>query len=278
MNTIDFYIPDVHGRSDLLAKIVTFLQRHARSRGAEPRYTFLGDLIDRGPDSRGCLDIALRVIKNCSGSTLLLGNHEYMMLDAINTLGKSELSGTWALNGGMDTITSYMGRFDVKGVFPLLAKEYPHHVRALKQAGLYVERGGLLAVHAGIEPNVPVESQTVKNLTWIRDEFLDNVDPNARPVIHGHTIIGHRPVVTENRISIDTGSHENGRLTACIVDPSTWEVTFAQATDKGVRYIEPHRLDRGYGVLLDNPKRIFEPSPEPEAIVSTTAAVRTPTA
>jgi len=77
-------------------------------------------------------------------------------------------------------------------------------------------------------------------------------------VIHGHTIIGPRPEVTENRISIDTGAFDNGRLSACIVDPNSWEIAFAQASERGVCYIEPKRLDRGHGTLLDDPSRIFE--------------------
>lgn len=258
MHTIDFYIPDVHGRSDLLAKMMSFLQRHARTRDARPRYTFLGDLIDRGPDSRGCMDIAIGAMDRYEGSVILLGNHEHMMLDAIRTNGKSELSGTWGINGGMDTITSYMGRPYVKGLFPALEKKYSRHVEVLKNAPLMADRGGLLAVHAGIDPHTDLSEQGVKTLAWIRDPFLDNADPRTRAVVHGHTIVGLRPVVTENRISLDTGSHENGRLTACIVDPDTWDISFAQATENGVRYIEARRLDRGFGTLLDDPRRVFD--------------------
>lgn len=258
MHTIDFFVGDVHGRSDLLMKLVTFLQRHARLRGAQPRYTFLGDLVDRGPDSRGCVEIAINAVERHEGSVMLMGNHEHMMLDAIDTDGKSELSGTWAINGGMDTIESYMGKIDIQGLFPSLRTKYQRHVEALRASPLLVERHGMLAVHAGIDPKVELSKQGVKTLAWIRDPFLDNVDPGTRPVIHGHEIIGPRPVVTENRISIDTGANRNGRLTACILNPDTWEISFAQATGSGVRYVEPVRLDRGFGTLLDDPKRVFE--------------------
>jgi serine/threonine protein phosphatase 1 len=267
MHTIDFFIGDVHGESVLLMKLLNFLHRHARSRNAQPRYTFMGDLIDRGPDSKDCVEIAIRTIERNDGSTLLLGNHEYMMLDAIDSDGKSELSGAWGLNGGIDTVVSYMGSPKVKELFQKLETEYRHHVDALRSASLSVERHGLLAVHAGIDPHIDLAEQGVDILSGIRDmqrgsnfreRFLDNVNPNTRPVIHGHTIVGFRPVVTENRISIDTGVNRNGRLTACVVDPDTWEISFAQATESGVRYIEPKRLDRGFGTLLDNPKRVFE--------------------
>ncbi|MBY3155330.1 hypothetical protein HFO56_23690 [Rhizobium laguerreae] len=267
MQTIDFFIADTHGESALLMKLLSFLQRHARTRGAQARYTFLGDLVDRGPDSKGCVELAIRTIERHEGSVLLLGNHEYMMLDALDSNGKSELSGSWAINGGMDTVESYMGKLDIHGLFPALKTTYKHHIDAMRSASLSVERHGLIAVHAGVDPHMEFACQGVEILSGIRDmkpgsdfreRFLDNVNGQARPVIHGHTIIGHRPVVTENRISIDTGANRNGRLTACIVDPDTWDISFAQSTEAGVRYVEARRLDRGFGTLLDDPRRVFE--------------------
>jgi serine/threonine protein phosphatase 1 len=160
-----------------------------------------------------------------------------------------------------------MGKLDIRGLFPALNATYKHHVDAMRNAALSVERHGLLAVHAGIDWHLDLGRQGADILSGIRDmtpgsdfreQFHNHVDPNARPVIHGHTIIGMRPVVTENRISIDTGANRNGRLTACIVDPETWDISFAQSTETGVRYIEAKRLDRGFGTLLDDPKRVFE--------------------
>ncbi len=260
MYSIDFFIGDVHGRSDLLAKLLAFLQRHARMRDAHPRYTFLGDLVDRGPDSRGCMEMAFRMIERNPGSVLLLGNHEQMLLDAIQTDGKSDLSGSWGMNGGMATINSYMGNNDYKAMFRAFETRYAHHREMIENASLFVEREGLLAVHAGVDPSTDFEKQDVHTLSWIREPFLDNVDVTARPVIHGHTIVGKLPVVTENRISMDTGVCEHGRLSACIVDPETWEISFAQASRQGTRYVEPTRLDRGFGTLLDEPRRIFDRS------------------
>jgi serine/threonine protein phosphatase 1 len=267
MNTIDFFIGDVHGQSALLMRLITFLQRHARIRNAQPRYTFLGDLIDRGAGSKACVEIAVKTIERHEGSVLLLGNHEYMMLDAIDSNGKSELSGSWALNGGMNTIESYMGTLNVQDLFPKLNSDYQHHVNAMRSASLSVERYGLLAVHAGIDPRLGLAEQGAEILAGLRDmqpgsdyrdRFLNNVNPETRPIIHGHTIIGKQPVVTENRISIDTGAHKYGRLTACILDPDTWDISFAQSSDVDVRYIEAKRCDRGFGTLLDDPKKVFE--------------------
>lgn len=266
MNTIDFFIGDVHGEAALLIKLLAFLQRHARSRNAASRYTFIGDLVDRGPDSRDCVEIAMQAIDRNQGSTLLLGNHEFMLLDVIDSDGKSELSGSWALNGGMATVDSYVGLANTRDFPSMMQDRFASHVALVRNASLSVERHGMLAVHAGTDPGMDISQQGVDILAGIRDmkpgscfreRFLDNIDAKARPVIHGHTIVGNRPVVTENRISIDTGASRNGRLTAFILDPETWDVSFAQATEAGVRYVEPVRLDRGFGTLLDDPARIF---------------------
>nr|WP_250808620.1 metallophosphoesterase [Neorhizobium tomejilense] len=272
MNLIDFYIGDVHGRSDLLAKLLTFLQRHARMRDAQPRYTFLGDLIDRGPDPVNCMEMAISVTNHYPGSAILLGNHEQMMLDAIKTRGKSEMAGNWALNGGLKTVEAYSGKFDIEGFLRLMAVEYRHHFNMIDAAPLFVQRQGLVAAHAGVDRTSALETQGAKTLCWIREPFLDHVDAEVLPVIHGHSIVGPRPVVTENRISLDTGAYKSERLSACIVDHGAWDISFAQATPKDARYIEAVRLDRGHGTVLDNPERLFKapaPSQEPAAYTDT---------
>jgi serine/threonine protein phosphatase 1 len=258
MSLIDFYIGDVHGHSDLLARLLGFLQRHARLRDAQPRYTFLGDLVDRGPDSVTSVEMAVSVCRQYEGSAILLGNHEHMMLDTIRSRGKSDLSGSWALNGGYQTVEAYAGgKLDIDAFLRAMAVSHRHHFDMIKNAPLSIEREGLLAVHAGLDRDQPLETQREKTLCWIREPFLDRVDPDARPVIHGHSIVGPRPVVTENRISIDTGAYDSGRLSACIVDHSTWDISFAQATQRDARYVEAVRLDRGYGTVLEHPEKVF---------------------
>lgn len=257
MDHIDFYIGDVHGRSDLLRKLIQFLGRHARTRNSHPRFTFLGDLIDRGPDSKSCIQMVIDTMDKAPGSVLLRGNHEGMMLETILSKGKCDTSGDWALSGGVQCIQSYAGELNLSKFFQMINTEYSHHIDALKNAKLYVQRGGLIAVHAGIDPTIKLEEQTERTLLWVRDSFLDYIDADMAPVIHGHTIINELPVVTENRISIDTGAVENSILTACIIDEQTQDISFAHATPNTVRYVEPIKLDRGYGTLMDNPERIF---------------------
>jgi serine/threonine protein phosphatase 1 len=270
MHQIDFFIGDVHGRSDLLAKLLTQLQRHARSRGAQPRFTFLGDIVDRGSDPRGSMELVCRALDKFPGSAMVLGNHDHMMRDAIDSSGRSNLSGHWGLNGGLETVERYVGSLDIETFVSAMRGRHARHYALLRDAPAFVERGGLVAVHAGVDWTIPLDEQSLKTLTWVRDPFLDYVDPSARPVIHGHSVCGQRPVVTENRIAIDTGAVQNDRLTACIADPSTWEISFAQATPAGVRYIEPLAVDRGHGTLLDDPRRVFE-KPSPAAVARASA-------
>lgn len=264
MRVIDFYIGDIHGRSDLLERLLPFLARHAVMRGGSPRFTFLGDLVDRGPNSRQVVEAVAEAVEFFPGSGLLLGNHEEMMLDAVSTDGRSRLAEAWAMNGGLETIRSYAGSIDPARFLSLAKGPLRRHIDFLSKAPRLIVRGNLLVCHAGIRPGVPLAAQNPRDLTWIRSEFLDHVDPEATPVLHGHTVIGARPVVTENRISIDTGAHKNDRLTACIVDEDARDVSFAQTGDKSVEYVEPIRLDRGFGTLLDFPDRLFEPVHSPE--------------
>jgi serine/threonine protein phosphatase 1 len=84
---------------------------------------------------------------------------------------------------------------------------------------LTARSGDYVFVHAGIRPGVPLERQTPEDLTWIREEFLTFEGRLPRRVVHGHTIMGDRPVVTPNRISIDTGAFRSGILTAAVLDP-----------------------------------------------------------
>jgi serine/threonine protein phosphatase 1 len=86
---------------------------------------------------------------------------------------------------------------------------------------------------------------------WIKDGFLDRVDPYMPPVIHGHSFMGDNPVITENRISLDTGAYESGRLTMLCLDRTASRMTFLQSRDRRVRPIDPEVHDRGRGSILD---------------------------
>lgn len=253
-----YHIGDVHGRADLVTSLVRHLEEDAYKRGALPVFSFLGDLVDRGPDSKGSVQRVLETLQNWPGSVLHLGNHDEWFLDALDTDGEFEHVESWLVHGGIATVTSYTGKFELDSL-RAIREGFPEHVGLLKLARLYTVSGPFVAVHAGIDPTLPLNLQRKKHLTWIREPFLEYVDPDLRPVVHGHTIVGRLPVVTENRISIDTGAYHTGRLTCLAVDHDRQAVRFIQAMEDGaVAEVEPVRVDRGYGTLLDRIPALFE--------------------
>lgn len=97
-----YAIGDVHGRSDLLAKIISFIERNAQRSDRRPRVFFLGDLVDRGPDSCGVLRLASDTLQRWPGSRLILGNHDYMLRDALT---ERRHVFPWLQSGGVATLT-----------------------------------------------------------------------------------------------------------------------------------------------------------------------------
>lgn len=249
---IDYAISDSHGRADLLMSLVLACVEDALPRNAEARFNFLGDIIDRGPRSRDCLDIVAETLSLYEGSIALRGNHEDMALDVVceDEPGDEQVE-RWMNSGGMATLESYS--YDIEAGLEMLRTLNHDHVRLMQDASTYQQRGRFLLVHAGIAPGVALSEQTHKDLTRIRAPFLDHIGYLDSIVVHGHTIVGDLPVVTENRISIDTGAYRSGRLTACAIGEH--DVRFLQTDGSGrsVVAVEPVLLDRGLGTCLDVP-------------------------
>lgn len=256
--SITYHIGDIHGRSDLATKLVRHLEADADRHGAQPLFSFLGDLVDRGHDSKGSVQCVIDTLAKWPGSILHLGNHDEWFLDALETDGKFMDAESWVINGGLATVTSYTEDFTMDSLRQI-REGYPEHLDLLRKARLRSFSGPFIAVHAGINPALPLEGQGKRDFLWIRSMFLEYVDPDMRPVVHGHTIMGRLPVVTENRISIDTGAFHTDRLTCLAVDHDRQAIRFIQTLDDGtVAEIEPARADRGYGTLLDRLPALFE--------------------
>ena len=92
-----------------------------------------------------------------------------------------------------------------------------HHLAFLKSLPFLFESGGILFVHAGIRPGVPIERQQPDDLTWIREEFLAHQGDFGRFIVHGHTPVD-QPDIRPNRINIDTGAYATGRLSCVILE------------------------------------------------------------
>lgn len=218
-----YAIGDIHGRDDLLAALHALILKDARTAlHREKVVIYLGDYVDRGPDSAGV--IARVIADRLPGFTAvpLCGNHEDMMVQFLAT----PTSGLWLANGGTATLASY-------GIRAPFFADDPELLVALGQAlddGLPIRHrlfldnlslchreGDYLFVHAGIRPGVPIERQNPREILWIRDLFLDFDGDFGCRVVHGHSIT-RRPDVRWNRIGVDTGAVYSNRLTCLVLD------------------------------------------------------------
>jgi serine/threonine protein phosphatase 1 len=154
--------------------------------------------------------------------------------------------------GGAETLQSYGQNGESDLAAEAIRSNYHHHINMLRRASSLVRVGGLVACHAGINAWLPIDEQHRHDLMWITDGFLDRVDDRMPPVVHGHTPMGELPVVTENRISIDTEAYETGRLTAFFLDRIERKCAFYQTSKESpVREVTPIFHNRGKGCVLD---------------------------
>ncbi|OHT20855.1 metallophosphoesterase family protein [Edaphosphingomonas haloaromaticamans] len=221
-----YAIGDVHGCLDQLAELLGLIARDNALRGpaAKAYLVMLGDLIDRGPDSRGVVDLVRSVPLTGMTVVSLLGNHEELFLRILD--GESGLMPRWLQYGGLECALSYgVGREallaaagDDEAMAALLRASVPEeHIAFLKSCGDGFRFGDYLFVHAGIRPGVAIDAQDVADLRWIREQFLDSDADHGVVVVHGHTI-SDEPDEQANRIGIDTGAYATGRLTAIAIE------------------------------------------------------------
>lgn len=217
-----YAIGDVHGRADLLAAIFRRIDHDVAARPiGRTTEILVGDYVDRGPDSRGVLDL---LIDRAGRREIvaLAGNHEDLML---GFLRRPETLSRWLGVGGGATLTSYgvpaperAARRQAEAVRAALLERLPREHLAFL-AGLPTSHavGGCLFVHAGVRPHVPLRDQARSDLLWIRDEFLEAEEDFGALVIHGHTPMT-RPDIRPNRINLDSGAYVTGRLTCLALE------------------------------------------------------------
>lgn len=218
-----YAVGDIHGRLDLVDDLLGRIEDDILERPVETAVlVFLGDLIDRGPDSAGVVE-RLRTLDHFPARTLfLLGNHEEVLLRAL--AGEPDIGHDWLGFGGDACVESYglsaslLQTMDERRMAEALAAAIPPaHVEFLKTFGDTFQFGDYLFVHAGIRPGVPLDQQSPADLRWIRRPFLTDGKDHGCMVIHGHTIsdgVDIRP----NRIGIDTGAYRTGVLTAIAIE------------------------------------------------------------
>lgn len=214
-----YAIGDVHGRFDLLRDILATIERHqAGLPEARTFLVFLGDLIDRGPDSRAVIDYLSTFQPSWATPIFLQGNHEEGFLRSLE--GDEDALRGWLQFGGAECAESYgvspfrQATFNASLFAQELSLAVPRaHVDFIRSFYDSFTVGDYLFVHAGIRPGIPLADQDPHDLRWIRHDFLDNGLPHEAVVVHGHTIV-EEPNELHNRIAIDTGAYRSGRLTA----------------------------------------------------------------
>jgi serine/threonine protein phosphatase 1 len=216
---------DIHGRSDLLKEMFTVIDADiARNPVSRPIEVFLGDYIDRGPNSAHTLDLLIE--RSFDRETVFLkGNHEAYFLEVLRDPAKLE---DWRQFGGLQTLMSY----GIQPTFSPNTNEQTDLIRALVEVmpGNHLKFlqslkpsflcGDFFFVHAGVRPGIPLKEQQEADLLWIRNEFLDSDENFGKFIVHGHTPV-RQPDIRPNRINIDTGAYATGNLTLLTIQGSS---------------------------------------------------------
>lgn len=224
-----YAIGDVHGRHDLLRQLLDQIGEHS-SALPKPRalhLVFLGDLVDRGPDSAKVVELVCDLDTNTSQVIALMGNHEEAMLQALG--GDVMVLRKWLEVGGAQTIESYgldlpETGADLRRYARYLASSLPaQHLRWLRARPLTAQSGDYFFCHAGIRPGVPLGRQSRDDLLWIRNDFVHDESDHGAVIVHGHTI-SPNVVMRANRIGVDTGAYASGALSALYLEDGRQEI------------------------------------------------------
>lgn len=197
-----FVIGDVHGCLGMLKRLVDKIDW----RPERDRLIFVGDYIDRGEDSKGVVDYILGLFKASSHIQCLMGNHEALFMDYLD----NKEHGLFLMGGGRKTLKSYQVDSS-KGGDIFIPPDHMDFFRSLRS---YVELEDYYVVHAGFRPGLEISEQRLEDMLWIRNGFIESGYDFGKKVIFGHTPF-YEPLVTPNKIGLDTGAVYGNRLT-CI--------------------------------------------------------------
>ena len=228
-----YAIGDVHGRLDLLDRLADLIEEDAARQPDEAAvlWIFLGDYVDRGPDSAGVIERVM-ALSGADGARrlALCGNHEFAL---IKFLGEAQFGPTWMAWGGGPTLRSYgvkqpklsidaegweRAREDFERALPDAHRAFLLDLPFTHEVGRY------FFVHAGVRAGTALDAQTPEDLLMIREDFLEGPPAFPRVIVHGHT--PQRRASDEGwRIGVDTGAYATGVLSAACIE------------ERGVRFI-----------------------------------------
>ncbi len=219
-----YAIGDIHGCLAPLRRLHDLIRAHAADQPAARNVVvYLGDYVDRGPDSRGVIDTLRAEPLAGFEAVYLKGNHEASLLQFLED---EQIGPQWFAYGGIATLSSYgvdtpRSATDMAGLHRTrndFAKNLPtEHLDFFRRLRTMHIEDDYLFVHAGLRPGLPIEQQTSEDLLWIRDEFLRSNAEFGKIVVHGHSI-SETPTIRRNRIGIDTGAFAGGPLTCLVLE------------------------------------------------------------
>ena len=232
-----YAIGDVHGRFDLLGELITRIcSREGPFGTVGLTILLLGDLIDRGPKSAQVINLVRKSAQVFPEVITLKGNHEDAMVAAWR--GDREALASWLEFGGTDTLLSFgvdravLDSGDIDALISTLRVSVPEEtIDWLDSLPLNYACGDYLFVHAGIRPGLPLDQQEPADFLWIRDEFLEYVASHGPMIVHGHTI-SDEVDFRRNRIGVDIGAYQSGRLAALRLEGTQRKVVIADGTPR----------------------------------------------
>lgn len=222
-----FYaIGDIHGHLGLLLRAHDLIARDIETHGPAP-IVHLGDLCDRGPDSKGVIAHLAKGIADGRDWVVLKGNHDRLFTRFLDDPGwhdpgmRPTYSWLHPALGGAATLASYGVHAPqdrpVAAVHADALKAVPPEHRAFLQARpTRFAIADSLCVHAGIRPGVPFDQQTEQDLLWIRKDFLEDPRDHGALIVHGHTAIDHATLYG-NRLNLDSSAAYGGPLSAAVI-------------------------------------------------------------
>lgn len=222
-----YVVGDVHGRADLLAKM---LDRLADVREPQSDLVFVGDIVDRGDDSATTLATIKTLTEDPANAAFcLMGNHEKMLLDFLDE--PTVKGARWLQFGGLQTLMSFglrqvterANHEILQAARDVFAETLPQETQTwLRELPLLFNSGNVSVVHAAADPVVPVDQQTARVLLWGQDGFVETIRTDDQWIVHGHTIT-EEPYARSGRINVDTGAYATSQLTCVRIDANDVE-------------------------------------------------------
>ncbi len=221
-----YAIGDIHGHLTLLQQVHDLIIRDMAEHGPAP-VVHIGDLVDRGPDSRGVVDFLLAGVRAGQDWVVLKGNHDRMFTKYLANMNsqdeglRADLSYLHPRIGGATTLASYgvknAADRPLAPVFAEAVASVPlEHRQFLEALPTSFVRDQAIFVHAGIRPGIALEHQSETDLLWIRKDFLEDTRDHGALIVHGHTAI-ERPVNYGNRVNTDSSAAYGGPLSVVVI-------------------------------------------------------------